>query len=185
MDAQVPLEKDMSLAFSEVDVPETLYPSDDVPETVMPQRETDPSGLVCEVCGVPLTYGGRGRKPKFCEAHRKSTSSKKPSSGTKNESLARQAAAALAQLNGLACVGLMVVGFPGTAGAISERNEDFENQAYNALLTDPALCATILRAGATSGKAALIIAYGMLAVSVAPVTIGELRERKALRDAEE
>jgi hypothetical protein len=175
----------MSLTFAETDVPLFSDPIDEAPETVMPQRETNPSGLACEVCGVPLVYAGRGRKPKFCDAHRKSPAGKKMSSGTKNESLARQAAAALAQLNGLACIGLMVVGFPATAGAISERNEDFENQAYNALLTDPALCATILKAGATSGKAALIIAYGMLGVSVAPVAVGELRERRALRDTEE
>jgi hypothetical protein len=42
-----------------------------LPESVaIPTDDDTPDGLVCEVCGVPLAYSGRGRKPKYCEDHR-------------------------------------------------------------------------------------------------------------------
>ncbi len=28
------------------------------------------AGLTCETCGLPLHYGGRGRKPRFCDEHK-------------------------------------------------------------------------------------------------------------------
>ena len=37
------------------------------------ERLDDPApnrALTCEVCGKDLTYGGRGRKPRFCDAHK-------------------------------------------------------------------------------------------------------------------
>jgi hypothetical protein len=38
--------------------------------TQSPESSSSDSELVCEVCGVPLVYAGRGRKPKFCEDHK-------------------------------------------------------------------------------------------------------------------
>lgn len=100
------------------------------------------------------------------------------------ESEAKAAAALLAQVNGLATMGIMAVGFTETASAVNNANEGFEQMAYEALLTDPALCKTILKAGTTSGKVALIIAYGMLTASVAPVAMTEYRiKRDAIRAA--
>lgn len=93
-----------------------------------------------------------------------------------NEQLAKQAASLLAQTNGLITTGLFLVGFQRTASAIAERNEPFEAQVAAALVTDPALCRTILKAGGTSAKLSLLIAYAMLAGSVAPVAISEYRE---------
>jgi hypothetical protein len=73
----------------------------------------------------------------------------------------------------------MMIGYHATAGAIAERETLFREQAYNALLTDPALCRTILKGGTTSGKVALVIAYTMFIGGVAPYTISEYKERKA------
>lgn len=42
--------------------------------------DTPPSDLTCETCGVGLYYAGRGRKPRFCEDHK--TSSSKASGST-------------------------------------------------------------------------------------------------------
>ena len=47
-----------------------LTPADDVPPS--------DSGLNCEVCSTPLTYGGRGRKPRFCQEHRPNKGSSAP-----------------------------------------------------------------------------------------------------------
>lgn len=40
-----------------------------------PQNENEitvpgANGLTCETCGMPLHYGGRGRKPRFCDEHK-------------------------------------------------------------------------------------------------------------------
>lgn len=135
----------------------------------------------CEVCGREAgPYSGRGRKPKYCSDHKrnKNTSSTPRVKGT-NAGLAAQATEALVQINNMAAVGLMVMSYPETAGAISDRETTFREQTYNALLTDPGLCRTILRAGTTSGKAALAIAYGMFFTSLAPVAVMEFKERRA------
>lgn len=43
---------------------------DDVPQTGNP----GPSGiLACKVCDTPLTYGGRGPKPQYCDEHKRSS----------------------------------------------------------------------------------------------------------------
>lgn len=142
----------------------------------------------CAVCGVELEYAGKGRKPTKCDEHRrararggakvKATSTSAPGG---NEKLAGQAADVLYQLNEMCGLGLMLAKLFGTASALSDRNEAFRDQAYQALLTDPGLCRTIISAGAKSGKFSLIAAYGMLVASIAPVAIEELRELRELR----
>jgi hypothetical protein len=59
--------------------------------------------------------------------------------------------------------------------------EGFRLQAYQALLTDPALCKQLLAVGGMSGKTALIIAYAMMGAQVAPVAYTETRLRVAER----
>jgi hypothetical protein len=56
--------------------------------------------------------------------------------------------------------------------------------AREALATDPALCKKILSAGATSGKAGLVMAYVMLGATVVPTMRSEYRENhpKELED---
>jgi hypothetical protein len=89
----------------------------------------------------------------------------------------------LIQVNGLACVSLMLVQFHATASAIAEREDAFREQVYAALVTDPALCRTILRAGTTSGKISLLIAYAMLGASVYPVARAEYNDKREMARA--
>lgn len=102
-----------------------------------------------------------------------------------NQALATQAAALLAQTNGLLCTGLMLARMGQTASALAQANEGFEEQVAAALITDPALCRTILRAGGTSAKMSLIIAYVMLGAAVAPVGYMEYREIRSSRIQED
>lgn len=144
----------------------------------------------CQVCGKELFYGGRGRKPKFCDEHKAGTGKPRAKGGgARNDALAQEAANALSQLNALlgVCLLLPAVPFlgdnpaylPQTALAIAKADDGFNVAAYSALQTDPALCKMILRVGSAGGKLALIAAYGMLAGAVTPVAIEEYRERKA------
>ena len=134
----------------------------------------------CQTCGTELFYAGKGRKPKLCDEHKsvRAASSSRKGSGT-NAQLAAQASEALTQLNALVAMGLFLASMPDTASALSDREDTFKEQAYAALLTDPGLSRTILKAGTTGGKISLIIAYGMLGASVAPVGVMEYRANRA------
>jgi hypothetical protein len=165
----------------------------DVPIPDESPNTDSPFEYACEVCGKELYYGGRGRKPKFCDEHKgggKGATTRK--STARNDALAFEAAAALSQLNALIGLGLLVPAvpwmgdnplfLPHTAVAIAHADEGFNAQAYAALQTDPALCKMILRVGSASGKIALIVAYGMLATAVVPIGVEEYKERKKNED---
>lgn len=156
----------------------TVAVPDEVPEDLAPDTGSD---LRCSVCGKELVYSGRGRKPTKCEEHRKSSSGSTRKS-VSNDKLAAQATDSLMALNSLACMGIMFAGFQRTASAIAERDDAFREQAYSALLTDPALCRVILRGGAVSARLSLAIAYGTLGAAVAPVALTEFKEKRNGRD---
>lgn len=102
-----------------------------------------------------------------------------------SDATARAAAGLLARLNTLVAVGLSTaLRLPETGAAILEANERFEVMAFEALQTDPALCKKILGAGATSGKAGLVMAYSMLGVAVIPTALPEVRSRRELAEGE-
>lgn len=145
----------------------------------------------CQVCGVELVYAGTGRKPTKCDEHKRTrvTAAKgaakrsAPAQAGGNEKLAAQAADVLFQVNEMLSFVLMLGKLFNSASALSERNEAFRDQAYEALKVDPGLCRTIVSAGAKSGKISLLAAYGVLGASVAPVAVDELRELRAAKAA--
>lgn len=164
----------MSAVAGVIDIP--TFSDEKVPDESAVADDT----LRCEECGKPIQYSGRGRKPKRCEEHRKSGGTKSPRKSLgSNETLAAQATEALIQANGLLALGLMFAHMPVTASSLKEAEDGFREQAYNALLTDPALCKTILKAGTTGGRTSLIIAYGMLAGAVVPVGLMEFKANRA------
>ncbi len=56
-----------------VETPAVSDVDESLPDDFTPPPGT-PTGYACEVCGVELTYGGRGRKPKRCDEHKGRTS---------------------------------------------------------------------------------------------------------------
>ena len=165
--------------FATADVPT------DIPTDIPPPSNFDYS---CETCGRELFYAGKGRHPRFCDEHKTGSKTRGKGSGG-NVVLARQASAVLSQLNGLITLGLMApvtaigLPLPETATALAGTSDVFDEQTYNALLTDPDLCRAIMRGGGASGKVALLIAYGMLAAAVVPVGMAEHKERRAAANA--
>jgi hypothetical protein len=157
------------LSFSVTDIPsgETENSSPDTSQDATPD--------------APYGYTATGRVRKRPVGSRNAT----PSSGKRNDKLAADAAAILVTANGLVAISLMAFGMPMTAGAIQEANATFETMAREALANDPALCRKILSAGATGGKTALLLAYGMLASQVGPAAFMELRARRALAAEED
>lgn len=154
-------------------------------EVVKDERPPSVYEHACLTCGTEVTRkGDRGRWPKFCPAHKdaphRARTAGTPGKGT-NAALAAQASEALCQVNALAVMGLMLAQLPDTASAVADREDVFREQAYAALLTDPALAKVILRAGTTGGKISLAIAYAMLGASVAPVAVMEFRAGREAR----
>lgn len=160
----------------------------DFQDTVAPDSvpETADVEFACRVCGAEAgPYGGRGPKPKYCPIHKKGS---KPAVRAANvtgtaKNLAAQATAVLVQLNSFLAVGAMATGLTGTASAIFEANPNFEEQAYQALLTDPEFCKFLLKGGGKSAKVSLAVAYFGMGAMVVPTAITELKEKKAVRDA--
>lgn len=167
------------------------FPTADSGPAIDP-ADPEPGEFTCLRCGRNLTYGGRGRKPKNCSPSNGGdsacygTKGAKSSSGVKggNERLAAQAADVLSGINDIVATGTMFVGFQATASMIAEGNEAFREQAYQALLIDPALAKTILRGGSSSGKIALVMAYAMFLAPVSRVAIQEYRMNASLRRSE-
>lgn len=174
----------MTLPTPTIEFSDAVPPGAEIPP--VPAPEQSPDGLYCVVCDKPLTYGGRGPRPKYCDDHkkngpRKSSSARMPAS----DAMAEQAASMLGLANRLLGMGLLTLGFPVTATAIGDNNGQFEIMAKQALLTDPKLCKKILSAGGTSASVGLALAYAGLGASVGPALMGEVREKRAAKALEE
>lgn len=49
---------------------DTISPVAVADDTTAPAGYGDTPDLACETCGAPLTYSGRGRRPRFCAQHK-------------------------------------------------------------------------------------------------------------------
>lgn len=171
-------------AYSLEDVPVRPVPHLNGLPPLTPDDTPDISGVpeyACSECGKELFYSGRGRKPTKCDDHKRTSSARSSGSSSNNDKTAAAALEILVQGNNIVAMAAMMGQFFRTASAISDREDAFRVQAMEALKADPALARTIVKAGATSGKAMLLFAYGMLAVSIAPVTLQEIKERRATK----
>lgn len=91
--------------------PEFIF-VDDVPESGNPVSKDVPPDFACEECGAPLTYAGRGRKPRFCDEHKpgRSSSSGKPrGSSTGNLALIERAVNELEAIYGISAQAIKFV----------------------------------------------------------------------------
>lgn len=166
--------------FEVIETPDDLR--DDAPLTTETVGDEYPDK--CVVCSAGIPYGGKGPRPKYCDEHKKNKSKTSPRVSARGaEATARTAAGLLGQLNGLIGMGLAMYGLKMTAETIQTANDQFVEQATIALTNDPKLAKKIVGLGATSGKASLAVAYGMLGASIAPVAMFELKQKKAEQDA--
>lgn len=125
---------------------------------------------------------GRPRKKR---PHNRSGSRAVGTSFPASEKSARTAAKLLAQMNLFIGMGISAFGLQLTAQELVTANEQFEEMAFNALLSDPKLCSKILSAGAKSGQTQLMFAYVALAGSLAPMAMSEVRGIRNQRATEE
>lgn len=148
-----------------------------------PDADESPAGpsdmLRCEKCGAALdwTPGTRGRKPRYCPEHRRQ------GGGTNTRSTRRagnvdEAVAVLGNAYDMLALGLMAVS-PSAASTLAHRVDELQVTNRRALESDPKLCATITRAGATSGRATFILANAAVLVPVAGIAAKDIAARRA------
>lgn len=161
----------MSIDFEDVTIP------DDVSDVA--GESTD---LACEVCGRPLTYSGKGRKPKFCDEHKRGTSSASTGNATVRRSN-KDVESALATMDNI--YDLLFFGF----GMVSEtaasmwlpRRAQLQQQNRQLFISDPGLCRRVNALGAKGGTGAFIGAHAMALFPIAVVLNAEVQARGAAR----
>lgn len=147
-------------------------PDDDAPEWL---EATETADLECVVCGTPLTYGGRGPKPKFCIDHKTNKSTSNRSSGARISSDVNAAMSTLSALYDAVAMGLMLVS-PTAAQVWAGQIESLQEKNKVILTADKDLCRMINRGAASGGRYAFVAAH---AAALTPPLIIAVRERKA------
>lgn len=157
-----------SISFTVADIP----PADPV--------DTAPSsgsagGYTCDVCGVPLSYAGRGRPPTRCAEHKRNQSS----SGTSTRrSSSRDVDAAMAALNAshTSLSFLLMMLAPDAATAWEAGRDSLDDRNRRILEADPALAKRIATAASRGGAGALVISH-LIAIAPAAVIAGSKVKR--------
>lgn len=166
-----------AFAFTETDPIEDL-PRDTIPAVVDVEHP-------CDTCGRETGWSGRGRRKRQCDdckpKPKRSASTPRVAGNASN--VAAQAAKTLVGINNVIGFTALALGLKKTATQIFDVQNDFETQAYQALLTDPKLAASLLSAGQFSAGAALGMAYLSMGVGIAPVAMAEIKAKKAEREA--
>lgn len=161
------------LDFEDATVPDVAPITEDVE---YPCQYIDDSGAVCGRESGP--YGGRGRKPKFCDLHKANkVKGAAPRVAGAHAALARQALEALVNFHNTAAFIAMALGFQNTAMAITTAEDEFRRMAITPLMADRKLCERILKGGTNSAMVGMLIAYGTFGAAVVPTAALEYRVR--------
>lgn len=153
--------------------------------TVIPDQlpgnapDVDSTDLTCEVCGTPITYAGRGRKPTRCDEHKRSGSKSSGNSAPRRND--RNVDAACAALDGLYQAMLMpLFAMSPSAGSAWEAQIEQLNARNRIILSgDPALARKIVDGASKGGGAALLISHVIAVGPVASIAVHDIRARRA------
>lgn len=142
----------------------------------------DPS---CVVCGTPLAYGGRGRKPKYCEEHKaQGSSTPRASSGRRSPRDVEAAMAALASIHTSLEFGMMIVAGD-AALAFSAQRDALDLRNRGILEADPKLAKRLATAASKGGGPALVLSHLIAIAPAAGITFSKIKDGRAARRAEE
>lgn len=147
--------------YAEVPVPDDPPPASDDP--------------TCLECGVPLIYGGRGRKPKWCDEHKPKRSS--GSSGGRKSGDVAQATAILDGMYSGVTMALMALS-PNAARDWNARIPDLQQTNAVILAGDKKLCQSICKMGQGGGRLAFAAAHIMAIAPVAIIARDDLASRR-------
>lgn len=158
----------------------TVPPTDDTTDAGPTTASDD---LTCRVCGAPLSYSGRGRKPTLCDEHKRAATTT-PRSSSRGATTA-DVNAALAQMDmlyGVLATGLMMLS-PEAAMTFNARVETAQAVNRQAFEADRSLAKRI---GGVSQSAAPLMFYGANAFLIGPplrIAYGEIIARRTSKKA--
>lgn len=136
--------------------------------------------LTCQICDAPLFYGGKGRKPKFCDEHKQSRSTgaaRKTSSGSTVDA----AMASLAFCEDLLSIPLLMLS-PNAAKEWVTGLPALRAKNRAILSGNPALCKSIAKTSSKVSPYMLLGSYGYALSPVVKVVAQDVRARRANRD---
>lgn len=162
-----------------------------IPDGEDASEDTSPSSdLACQVCGRPLVYSGRGRKPRFCEDHKPSKSqAKRPATRTSAD--VNQALAVMDQFyRGAGFLIYLMSTKPADYSTPRASHEWNEVQVPRLLAADreiftadPKLCAQINKLGGKGGFGMFIAVHAMAIFPVYQLLSADIRERQLMYKA--
>ena len=150
----------------------TGIPDDEPAQDWLPKAET--TDLACELCGTPIVYAGRGRKPRFCVDHKPAASTPR-AGGPRASSDVNAAMSTLSACYDAVAMGLMLVS-PTAAQVWASQVESLQEKNRVILTADRDLCKMINRGAASGGRYAFVAAH---AAALTPPLIIAVRERRA------
>lgn len=120
------------------------------------------SDLSCVVCGVALDYSGRGRKPKFCDEHKRSASVN-GKTGRSNSGQYAQIETALSA--NIASLGILLCVVDSTCGTVViQQSGPIAKSLAEVAKTNPSVRKALIRATTAT-------AWGQVAAAVAPIVL--------------
>lgn len=137
-----------------------------------------PPEYACEVCGTELTYGGRGRKPRFCDEHKPARGTS-TGSGRKSSKDVEAAVSSLNQVYTLLQMGLGLLGANLAGDALEASIPKLEKGNREHLTNDPELAKRIAEMGKTGGRYAFFSAQVLTIGPVLFLAYSELAQRRA------
>jgi hypothetical protein len=172
--------KDLEVDDMDID-PETGGYTEDAYEEL--QKASANEELVCQAdgCGEPLTYGGRGRKPKFCSIHKRNPSGtispdrnagQSKNRGFQGEAQLREALTA--RYFALSGMVLLLTKNPNYAMLIRSQVEECVNADIEYARTNPTFRKWLQGGVEKSAAASVVIAHAKM---FAPIVMGENAKR--------
>lgn len=130
--------------------------------TLDPFRSSDDSPDHCLTCGVPLEYGGRGRRPKYCSEHKKNASATSPASNSGNLAALETA---IADMYRGGAAGLMLIN-PTDGLIVAEAAPGIAKAWIQLARTDQKVRKFLQKMTVGGGSGAVIFAHVAVAMSI-------------------
>lgn len=129
----------------------------------------------CVVCGVPLSYAGRGAKPKYCNEHKKGSRS----TGTSRRS-GKDVDAAMAALDSTHTTlsFLLMLAAPDAAIKWNGQKDALDDRNRRILEADPALAKRLASVAAKGGAPALVLSHLIAVAPAAGIVYGKYRDNR-------
>lgn len=130
----------------------------------IPTDTFDDAPLRCQVCGVALIYGGRGRKPKFCSEHKKGSSNSSGSPISRGGTL-KALENSLTEMYMALGTGVTLVSAPDGFVIVNHA----EKMAHSWIVlaeNNPKVRKFLMKLTTGSGTGAVLIAHGAVALAI-------------------